>query len=398
MNLDFSPAEESFREEVRAFLRDHLPERLSAAVRAGQRVAKTDFEEWHAILNARGWLAAGWPVEWGGTGWTVAQRHIFEVEAACAYAPHIQPFGVSMFGPVVIRYGTDAHKRRWLPRILDGSDWWCQGYSEPGAGSDLAAIKTSAVRDGDHYVVNGQKIWTSYAQYANMIFCLVRTDPDARKQEGISFLAIDMTTPGVELRPIKLMDGDHEVNEIFFTDVRVPCANLIGEENSGWTYAKYLLTHERTGAAFIGESLAEFANLRRIVAKESRHGRPLSEDPGFAMRLARLEIDIENMRTTNLRFLSAAAGGAAPMAESAMLKIRGSAIRQKIRSLARRAAGPYAMPYVTAALDHGYDGEPVGPDYAASLATSYFNGRKFSIYAGSNEVQREIIAKLKLEL
>jgi alkylation response protein AidB-like acyl-CoA dehydrogenase len=304
-----------------------------------------------------------------------------------------------MLGPVLIRYGSSEQKAHWLPRILDGSDWWCQGYSEPGAGSDLANLKCAAVRDGDHYVVNGQKTWTTLGQYADMIFCLVRTDPLAKKrQEGISFLLIDMKTPGIEVRPIILLDGEHEVNEVFFTDVRVPAENLVGEENQGWSIAKFLLTHERTNIAGVGGSMAAFEHLRHVAWTQRKNGRPLADDPLFAARLARLEIDLENMKTTNLRVLAAAAAGSAPAAESSMLKIRGTEIRQEITSLTRRALGPYAQPFISEALDERWNGEPVGPDYAAPASADYFNNRKLSIFGGSNEVQREIITKAILEL
>ncbi len=398
MDLSFTQEDEAFRAEVRAFLRDKLPARLSDKVRKGQRLTKADMEEWHAILNARGWLANHWPVEWGGTGWSVMQRFIFETEVALAHAPRIVPFGLSMLAPVLIKYGSEAQKKHWLPRILDGTDWWCQGYSEPGAGSDLAALKTSAVREGDHYVVNGQKTWTTLGQYADMIFCLVRTDNKGKKQEGISFLLIDMKTPGIEVRPIKLLDGDYEVNEVFFTDVRVPVENLVGEENKGWTYAKYLLTYERTNIAGVGASMAAFERLKQVAATQRRNGRPLAQDPQFAARLARLEIDLENMKTTNLRVLAAAGAGHAPTAESSMLKIRGTEIRQQISDLMRRAAGVHAQPFVTEALEEGFNGPAVGPDFAAPAASHYFNYRKLSIFGGSNEVQREIISKAILEL
>ena len=398
MDLSFTQEDETFRAEVRAFLKDKLPARLSDKVRKGQRLTKADMEEWHAILNARGWLANHWPVEWGGTGWSVMQRFIFETEVALAHAPRIVPFGLSMLAPVLIKYGSEAQKKHWLPRILDGTDWWCQGYSEPGAGSDLAALKTSAVREGDHYVVNGQKTWTTLGQYADMIFCLVRTDNKGKKQEGISFLLIDMKTPGIEVRPIKLLDGDFEVNEVFFTDVRVPVDNLVGEENKGWTYAKYLLTYERTNIAGVGASMAAFERLKQVAATQRRNGRPLAQDPQFAARLARLEIDLENMKTTNLRVLAAAGAGHAPTAESSMLKIRGTEIRQQISDLMRRAAGVYAQPFVTEALEEGFNGPAVGPDFAAPAASHYFNYRKLSIFGGSNEVQREIISKAILEL
>ena len=395
MDLSFTPEQEAFREEVRAFLRDKLPARIADKVRTGKDLNKADMEEWHAILNARGWLATHWPKQYGGAGWDVVQSSIFEQEAALAHAPRIIPFGLSMLGPVLIKYGSDEQKAHWLPRILNGDDWWCQGYSEPGAGSDLASLKTSAVLDGDHYVVNGQKTWTTLGQYADMIFCLVRTDPAAKQQEGISFLLIDMKTPGIEVRPIILLEGTHEVNEVFFTDVRVPKENLVGQENKGWTYAKYLLTYERTNIAGVGGSQAALDWLKMVAGKQAGNdGRPLAEDPLFAARMAKVEIELANMATTNLRVVAAAAAGGAPGAESSMLKIKGTEIRQEITALTRRALGPYAQPFVPEALEEGWNGEPVGPDYAAPVSADYFNNRKLSIFGGSNEVQRNIISKM----
>ena len=396
MDLNFTPEEEAFRTEVCTFLAAKLPVRLSDKVRSGVRLAKEDMEEWHAILNTRGWLANHWPERYGGPGWSTVQKFIFDHECALAHTPRTVPFGLSMLGPVLIKYGSEAQKQRWLPRILDGSDWWCQGYSEPGAGSDLAAVATSAIRDGDHYVVNGQKTWTTLAQHANMIFCLVRTDKEAKKQAGISFLLIDMTTPGVEVRPIMTLDGAHEVNEVFFTDVRVPLENLVGEENQGWTCAKYLLTYERTNIAGVGFSVAALGELKKVAKTIEQNGRPLADDPYFAARLARVEIDLENMKTTNLRVIAAVAGGGVPGAESSMLKIRGTEIRQEISALMRRAMGPYAQPFVNRELAE--DMAPVGPAEAAHAAASYFNNRKLSIFGGSNEIQRNIIAKMMLGL
>ena len=398
MDLSFSAEEQAFRDEVRAFLKDKLPARLADKVRSGKHLSKADMEQWHAILHARGWLANHWPAAYGGPGWNAVQKFIFENECALAHTPRTVPFGVSMLGPVLIKYGNDAQKRHWLPRILDGSDWWCQGYSEPGAGSDLASVKTSAVRDGDHYVVNGQKTWTTLGQHANMIFCLVRTDREAKKQEGISFLLVDMTSPGVQLRPIVTLDGDHEVNEVFFTDVRVPVGNLVGEENKGWNCAKYLLTYERTNLAGVGFGVAALERLKQVAARQRKNGRPLADDPAFAARMARVEIELENMKTTNLRVIAAVAGGGVPGAESSMLKIRGTEIRQEISSLLRRALGPYALPFIAEALEDGWDGAPVGPAEAAPAAAQYFNYRKLSIYGGSNEVQRNIISKMILGL
>jgi alkylation response protein AidB-like acyl-CoA dehydrogenase len=398
MDLKFTAEEEAFRSEVLAFLEARLPQRLSDKVRNAKHLTREDMAQWHAILNEKGWLANHWPQEYGGPGWTAVQKFIFENECAIAGAPRIVPFGVNMLGPVLIKYGSEEQKRYWLPRILNGSDWWCQGYSEPGAGSDLASVRTTAVRQGDHYVVNGQKTWTTLGHYANMIFCLVRTATDVRKQEGISFLLIDMNTPGIEVRPIITLDGEHEVNEVFFTDVRVPVANLVGEENKGWTYAKYLLTYERTNIAGVGFSVAALARLKRAAQKVTRNGKPLAEDPQFAARLAKVEIDLENMKTTNLRVIAAVAGGGVPGAESSMLKIRGTEIRQEISSLLRRAMGPYAAPFVEEALGEGYAGDAIGPDEAASAAAQYFNNRKLSIFGGSNEIQKNIISKMILGL
>jgi len=398
MDLNFTPEEEAFRTEVRAFLATELPESLARKVRDHRHLHKADMEAWHAILNARGWLASHWPQEYGGTGWGAVQKFIFENECALAHAPRIVPFGLSMLGPVLIKYGNEAQKRYWLPRILNGDDWWCQGYSEPGAGSDLASLKTTAVRDGDHYIVNGQKTWTTLGQHANMIFCLVRTRSDGKPQEGISFLLIDMNTPGIEVRPIVTLDGGREVNEVFFSDVRVPVDNLVGEENRGWSCAKYLLTYERTNIAGVGLSTAALQQLKEVAARQQKNGRPLLQDPAFATRLARLEIDLDNMRITNLRVLAAAANGGAPGAESSMLKIRGTQIRQDISALNRRAMGPYARPYVAEALEDGNQNLSIGPKGADCAAAEYFNYRKLSIFGGSNEIQKNIISKMILGL
>lgn len=391
MDLSYSDEEQAFRDDVRAFLEAELPPDLSDKVRAGSTLGKQDHERWHAILQARGWLAINWPKAFGGAEWNAVQRHIFEEECARAYAPRVVPFGLTMLGPVLQKFGSKTQQDHWLPRILNGADWWCQGYSEPGAGSDLASLKTRAVRDGDHYVVNGQKTWTTLGQYANMIFCLARTDPDVKQQEGISFLLIDMETPGIEVRPIILLDGSAEVNEVWFTDVRVPVENLVGEENQGWTYAKYLLTHERTNIAGTGFSVAGLEALKRIARAEFSGGRPLIENPHFAARIARIEIDLMAMEITNLRMISKAASGQAPGVESSMLKVKGTIIRQEINDLTRRAVGPYAMPFVSEAIEG--DNALIGPDYARPVARQYFNNRKISIYGGSNEIQREIIAK-----
>ena len=398
MDLSFTAEEQAFRAEVQRFLAEEVPARLKDKGDAGKRFIKADFEEWHALLNHKGWLAASWPKEYGGTGWSVVQKFIFDNECALAHTPRIQPFGVNMVAPVIIKYGSEQQKQYWLPRILKGEDWWCQGYSEPGAGSDLASVKTTAVRQGEHYIVNGQKTWTTLGQHANMIFCLVRTDREAKPQQGISFLLIDMNTPGIEIRPIITLDGEHEINEVFFTDVKVPVENLVGEENKGWDCAKYLLTHERTTIAGVGYSVAGLERLKGLAARVMKNGQSLDQDPLFAARLAKVEIELENMKTTNLRVIAAVAGGGVPGAESSMLKIKGTEIRQEIFSLTRRALGPYALPYIREALDESYDAEPIGPIESAFAASHYFNYRKLSIYGGSNEIQKNIIAKMILGL
>ncbi|QEW22449.1 Acyl-CoA dehydrogenase [Marinibacterium anthonyi] len=394
MDLNYTDEERAFRDEVRQFLAEKLPKEISDKVSRGQELSKQDMERWHAILNERGWLAPNWPKEYGGCEWGAVQKHIFDMESAYANAPRIVPFGLSMLAPVLMKFGSQAQKDHYLPRILNGDDWWCQGYSEPGAGSDLASLKTRAVREGDHYIVNGQKTWTTLGQYADWIFCLVRTDPDVKQQEGISFLLIDMNTPGIEVRPIILLDGVHEVNEVFFDDVKVPVENLVGEENKGWTYAKYLLTHERTNIAGVGASQAGLDAVKRMARAEMQGGQPLIRNPHFAARLANVEIELKALSTTNLRVVAQTAAGGAPGLEASMLKVKGTIIRQEINDLARRAAGPYAMPFPSEAVEG--DNDPIGPDYVAKAAPRYFNNRKLSIFGGSNEIQRGIIAKVSL--
>lgn len=395
MDLSYTDEEKAFREDVRAFLDEKLPDDLRDKVKNGQELGKDGHERWHAILNEQGWLAPNWPKKFGGAEWNAVQRHIFEEEAAAASAPRIVPFGLAMLAPVLQKFGSKEQQDHWLPRILSGADWWCQGYSEPGAGSDLASLKTTAVKDGDNYIVNGQKTWTTLGQHANMIFCLVRTDKDVKQQEGISFLLIDMDTPGIEVRPIVLLDGGAEVNEVWFTDVKVPAENLVGEENKGWTYAKYLLTHERTNIAGVGFSRAGLQAVKRIAKSEMAGGRPLIENPHFAARVAQVEIDLMAMSTTNLRIISKAAAGTAPGVESSMLKIKGTIIRQEINDLARRAAGVYAMPFASEAVE-GSNAVLPDPLAAGPVAAQYFNNRKLSIFGGSNEIQRQIIAKTTL--
>ncbi|SMX44226.1 acyl-CoA dehydrogenase family protein [Actibacterium lipolyticum] len=395
MDLSFSDKEIAFRDEVRAFLQTELPAHISDAVRKGGESSKELIEEWHAILSKKGWLATTWPKEFGGPGWTPVQRHIFEEECCRAYAPRIVPFGVNMLGPVIQAFGNDQQKAEVLPRILSGEDWWCQGYSEPGAGSDLASLKTRAVRDGDDYIINGQKTWTTLGQHANKIFCLVRTKADGKPQEGISFILVDLETPGIEMRPIKLIEGGHEVNEVFFTDVRVPAENLVGEENQGWTIAKYLLTHERTNIANVGFSMQALEEVKALARKVIRNGRPLIENPHFAARIAEVEVDLEAMKITNLRMLYQAQKQGAPGPETSMLKIKGTVIRQALNDLARRALGPAAAPFPSEMLEGNM---ALAPANHANEAASYFNNRKLSIFGGSNEIQRNIMTKAVLEL
>ncbi|MTI00425.1 acyl-CoA dehydrogenase family protein [Roseibium sp. RKSG952] len=390
MDLRYTAEEEAFRTEVREFLAENLPDDLAAKGRNGVKLTKAEMEGWHAKLQSRNWLAVTWPVDYGGSGWTAVQRHIFEEECALANAPKVVPFGVGMLGPVLLKFGTEEQKQEILPRILNGADWWCQGYSEPGAGSDLASLKTRAVREGEDYVINGQKTWTTLGQHANRIFCLVRTSTEGKPQEGISFVLIDMDTPGVELRPIRLLEGGYEVNEIFLTDVRVPVSNLVGEENKGWTIAKYLLTHERTNIAGVGNSTKDLEKLRTLAQHMVRNGKPLAQDPVFMSEVAEVEIDLEAMRVLNLRALSAAKDGAAPGRESSMLKIKGTVIRQRIQSLTRSALGAAAAPFPASDLP---ENARTVPEDAADAAADYFNHRKLSIFGGSNEIQRNIIAK-----
>ena len=396
MDLNYTSEDLAFRNHVRAFLEANLPADLQQKVRKHLRMSKPDYVRWHKILAEQGWVAPGWPAEFGGPGWTPVQRHLFDEECARAGTPAILPFGVNMVAPVIMAFGNDAQKSHYLPRILSCEDWWCQGYSEPGAGSDLASLKTTAVRDGEHYIVNGQKTWTTLAQHADMIFCLVRTDTTVRKQEGISFLLIDMHTPGVTVRPIYMLDEDHEVNEVFFDNVRVPAENLIGQENRGWTYAKYLLGHERTGIAAVGRSKRELAFLKRYAFAQSKNGKSLMEDPLFGAKVATLEIELMALEMTVLRVL--AQEHKAPGPEASVLKVRGTEIQQSLTELMVEAAGPMALPFDPAYLESENAHSAAGDDAAAPLAGYYFNFRKTSIYGGSNEIQRNIITQMILGL
>ncbi|MFN3451998.1 MAG: acyl-CoA dehydrogenase family protein [Sphingorhabdus sp.] len=395
MQLEFSPEEIAFQKEVRTFIAENYPENLRSVQDEGHDLSKEDFLSWHRILAKKGWIAPAWPVEYGGTGWTATQRFIWSEELAAADCVATMPFGLSMVGPVIYTFGTPEQKAKFLPGVLSGDDWWCQGYSEPGAGSDLASLRTKAVRDGDDYVVNGQKTWTTMAQYADWGFFLVRTDADAKAQEGISFLLIDMKTPGVTVRPIITLGGEHEVNEVWLEDVRVPVENRVYEENKGWTCAKFLLAHERTGIAAVARSKRGVEKIKAIARTEQDGDRPLIANPFFKRKISELEIDLTALEFTELRSLAGEASGKGPGPESSLLKIKGSEIQQRITELALEAVGHYGAPYFRG-FGEGDNEHPIGPDYAHRAAPTYFNTRKTTIYGGSNEIQRNIIAKMVL--
>ena len=386
MDLDFNLEERAFRDEVRQFLAAELPadirDRMS---RHDASQIRDDIVRWQKILHAKGWGAPAWPVEFGGTGWSKTQQYLFETECALADAPAQLAFGLKMVAPVIMRYGSAEQQQRFLPRILAAEDWWCQGYSETGSGSDLASLKMKAERDGDDYLLNGRKVWNTLGQFADWIFCLVRTDPSAKPQKGISFLLIDMKTPGISVRPTRLLDGTFEVNEIWFDDVRVPASHRVGEENQGWTYAKFLLGHERTNIAGIGACKRELRRLKQEASAVIKDGRSLLEDPLFGSKVAQVEIELTALEVTNMRVIFAEAANHAPGPEASMLKIRGTEIMQRISELQVELLGPGALAY--------------RPDDNGSRATAaYLNLRKLSIFGGSNEIQRNIIAHMILGL
>lgn len=399
MNVDFSAEDLAFRDEVRTFIAENYPADLRGKQDEGDELEKEDFLSWHRILAKKGWIAPAWPVEYGGTGWTSTRRFIFSEEIARADCIRIMPFGINMVGPVIYTFGSPEQKAHFLPRILSGEDWWCQGYSEPGAGSDLASLRTKAERDGDDYVVNGQKTWTTMAQHADWGFFLVRTDlnPETKQQEGISFLLIDMKSPGIEVRPIITLGGEHEVNEVFLDNVHVPIANRVFEENKGWTCAKFLLAHERTGIAGVAGSKRGIERIKSIARSEMDGEQPLLANPFFRRKVSELEMDLTALEYTELRTLAGEAAGKGPGPESSVLKIKGSEIQQRITELALEAAGHYGAPYFRG-FGEGDNEHPIGPDWAQRTAPTYFNVRKTTIYGGSNEVQRGIIAKMVLGL
>ena len=402
MDLRFTPEEVAFRETVRHFFQTEIPPEIRRKVSEGRHLPKEDLVTAHRILNAKGWAVAHWPAEWGGLGWTPIQRYIYVEEMQQASVPAPLDFNVNMVGPVIASFGSDAQKRRFLPATANIDIWWCQGFSEPGAGSDLASLRTSARREGEHYVVNGQKTWTTLAQYADWIFALVRTDPAAaKKQQGISFLLIDMRTPGITVRPIQVIDGSHEVNEVFFDDVRVPVENLVGEENKGWDYAKFLLGNERTGISRIGLSKSRIRRIKELAATVPAGDGVLWDDQGFRNKVRLVEIELKALEMTQLRVVAAERSSNKPNPASSILKIKGTELQQATTELMLEMAGPYALVYHdadAAAEREGRNDLPGGFEWADAIAPTYFNQRKVSIYGGSNEIQRNIIAKSILGL
>ena len=399
MDLRFTPEEQAFRSEVRKFMQTEIPLAIRRKVMEGRELTKDDIVTSHKTLHKRGWATPGWPKEWGGTGWTPIQFYLFGEEMQTNGVPPPVGFNITMHGPVLIQFGTEQQKQYHLPRMAACDDWWCQGFSEPGSGSDLASLNTSAVRQGDHYVVNGQKIWTTLAQHADWIFLLVRTDPNAKKQLGISYLMCDMKTPGITIRPIVTIDGGKEVNEVFFDNVKIPVENLVGEENRGWDCAKYLLGNERTGIARVGLSKMRVARIKELAKKVPSGNGSLMDDERFAEKVAAVEVELKALEMTQLRVVSedAKAGrGGKPNPASSILKIKGSELQQATTELLMEVAGPLALPFVVDEDMMGHNEAPAGYEWAGPTAPVYFNARKVSIYGGTNEIQRNIIAKAVL--
>jgi alkylation response protein AidB-like acyl-CoA dehydrogenase len=391
MDLNFTAEEQAFRHEIRQWVAENLPREISHKVHNALRLSRDDLQRWAKILGAKGWLGWGWPRQFGGPGWSAIQKHLFEEECALAGAPRVIPFGPVMVAPVIMAFGSPEQHKRFLPGIASGEVWWSQGYSEPGSGSDLASLKTRAERRGDKYIVNGQKTWTTLGQYGEWIFCLVRTSTEGKPQTGISFLLIDMKSPGITVRPIVLLDGEPEVNEVFFDNVEVPAENLIGEENKGWTYAKHLLAHERTNIADVNRAKRELERLKRIAKAEG-----VWDDARFRDQIALLEVDIVALEMMVLRVLSAEKSGKQSLDVAGLLKIRGSEIQQRYSELMMLAGGPFSVPFVSEAMEAGWQGDYVGAAHCAPLTATYFNLRKTTIYGGSNEVQRNIVAQTVL--
>jgi len=401
MDLRFTPEETAFREEVRTFIRENLPTDIRDRMRLGHGPRKEDTVRWQRILNAKGWAGLSWPKEWGGPGWTAIQKMIFLEENQAAPAPELSSFNITMIGPVLLQFGTEEQKKRFLPRAANLDDWWCQGFSEPGAGSDLASLKTAAKLESDHYVVNGQKIWTSTAHMADWCFLLVRTDPNARKrQEGISFLLVDMKTPGITVRPIVSIDGSHHLNEVFFDDVRVPVAMRVHQENKGWDVAKFLLGNERTGIARLGKSRERVNAATEMARKVNANGRPLIEDAAFRQRVAQLQVDMKALEITQYRVLSAydkAQGAGKPDPLSSVLKVKGTELLQATTELAVDVAGPMAIPVWAQELAAMNEADDMLEASSASV-TSYLFLRAATIYGGTNEIQKNILTKAVLGL
>ena len=399
MDLAFTPEEQQFREDIRAWVGANLPADIAHKVHNALNLTRDDMQRWAKILGKKGWLGHGWPKEFGGPGWTSVQKHLFEEECALGGAPRVVPFGPVMVAPVIMAFGNAEQQQRFLPGIASGDVWWSQGYSEPGSGSDLASVKTRAERQGNTFLVNGQKTWTTLGQYGEWIFCLVRTSTEGKPQTGISFLLIDMKSPGVTVRPIVLLDGEAEVNEVFFDNVVVPAENLIGEENKGWTYAKHLLSHERTNIADVNRAKRELERLKRIAKAEGLWD--TSTGGATAMRfrdeVAKMEVDVVALEMLVLRVLAAEKSGKNSLDIAGLLKIRGSEIQQRYSELMMLAAGPFALPLIREAMEAGWQGDfPGGAVANAPLASTFFNMRKTTIYGGSNEVQRNIVAQTVL--
>jgi alkylation response protein AidB-like acyl-CoA dehydrogenase len=401
MDLRFTPEEQAFREEVRSFIRENLPKDIRERMYLGDKASKEDIVTWQRILNKRGWATYSWPQEHGGPGWTAVQKMIFLEENLLAPAPELSGFNITMLGPVLIQFGTEAQKKKFLPRAANLDDWWCQGFSEPGAGSDLASLRTTAVRDGDHYVINGSKIWTSTAHVADWVFLLVRTNPNARKkQEGISFILLDMRTPGVTVRPIISIDGAHHLNETFYDNVRVPVENLVHEENKGWDVAKFLLGNERVGIARLGKSRERIEFAKSLARQTRAGGKPLAEDPAFRQRVAQLEVDLKGLEMMQLRVVSAydKRRDGKPDPLSSAIKVRGSELSQAASELVVDIGGPQSMTEWARDVEPGSNEPALGPEWAAQAAGAYLMLRAASIYGGSNEIQRNIVAKAILGL
>lgn len=400
MNVTFSADELEFRSEVRNYFENEFPEDVLEKQRQAIPLSREDMVRWHKHIYEKGWAAPNWPEEYGGTGWSSVQKYLFADEQARASAPAFLPFGLSMVGPIIYTYGTEAQKQRFLPDILQFNTWWCQGYSEPGAGSDLASLKMRAELAGDHYLLNGTKTWTTLGQYADWIFCLVRTNTDvSRRQEGISFVLVDMNQPGVTVKPIFLLDGKHEVNEIHFDNVEVPLDNLVGEEGKGWTYGKVLLQHERTGIAGVADSKYKLSRLRALAKNTQDGSKALSSDRNFMRKIAAAEVELKALEYTELRTLASVASGKAPGPESSILKIAGTELRQDIDSLYLEASGYYALPYVRDQYVEDFPKDKrIGEGAATNASLNYFNDRKVTIFGGSNEIQKNIIAKHVLGL